>query len=414
MKNILQAGYPVLLESARRLLPVGVAVAVTLVSAVEPKPAETTEPKTHAFFMGADISVEQNKAFYRVQGVVGGSFVIKVDGREVKIPADWGAVKLKVDRSLKLTATSVSIDQLKVERAYTAGNDPVKKFMAQQGGAQAAEDAMATSNSQLDSARMMGNMMEKAIRGGSVEPGFPTGNVRALEVGVDHNFAASLSSFSKDNSMVGKMQDEIGAEQFDAIDVGFKVSSGKPMSNPYVVVMAQYRSPTEKPGELHNWIYASALDSLGAETRRFSVRKGGFPPGFILEKYQIHVFDGAQELGTNVAEKQVPLTQSEAFTYLMIDYVGSHKAATLPGKAVMGKLPAEARSGLSAEQFDRAYYVKISKAGLPMGAYLDTNCSQPVDETVAALAANVRFYPALEKGKPVEGVAELKFSRLNL
>jgi hypothetical protein len=37
-----------------------------------------------------------------------------------------------------------------------------------------------------------------------------------------------------------------------------------------------------------------------------------------------------------------------------------------------------------------------------------------VDEAIAALVTNIRFYPALDKGRPIDGVAELKFSLLNL
>ena len=101
----------------RRLVP-ALAAGASLASAIG-APSGAAEPKTLTLFMGADVLIEQNKQFYKVDDVVGGSFVIKVKGKEVAIPTEQPGINLKAYRSLKITAGSVNVDNLKAVRGYT-------------------------------------------------------------------------------------------------------------------------------------------------------------------------------------------------------------------------------------------------------------------------------------------------------
>jgi hypothetical protein len=372
------------------------------------------EPKTHTLFMGADLSIEQGKVLCRVQDVVGGSFVIKVDGKAVKIPADAGAVKLTVDHSLKLTATSILIDHLKAERAYTPGNDPVRKYMAQQGQAVASQAIIDAAGSDVIFAGRMATANTKGQVMGR-EGGFPTIDPHVAQQHYDAANAAALSDFGKDSSLVGKMQDELNQDLFDAMDVEFAVSSEKLIRQPYVVVMVQYREPNTPPGALHNWIYAKALEPIDSKPQTVRILQGGFPQGFILERSQVHLYDGGLELATNVAERRVLLTRDEAFQYVLIDYVSSHKAASLPATPAMGKLPADLRTRIDSGQLTQVFYVKVSKDGLPGEAYVDESCSRKLDDPyLLSVIQDIRFNPALEKGRPVEGLAPLKLGDLRM
>ena len=372
------------------------------------------EPKTHTLFMGADLSIEQNKTLYRVQDVVGGSFVINVDGKAVKIPADVGAVKLTVDHSLKLTATSILIDHLKAERAYTPGNDPVRKYMAQQGQAVASQAIIDAAGSDVIFAGRMATADTKGKVMGR-EGGFPTIDPHVAQQHYDAANAAALSDFGNNTSLVGKMQDELNQDLFDAMDVEFAVSSEKLIRRPYVVVTVQYREPNTPPGALHNWIYAKALEPIDSKPQTVRILQGGFPQGFIPEKSQVHLYDGGLELATTVAERRVLLTRDEAFQYVLIDYVSSHKAASLPATPVMGKLPADLRTRVESGQLSQVFYVKVSKDGLPGEAYVDESCSRKLDDPyLLSVIQDLRFNPALEKGRPVEGLAPLKLGDLRM
>ena len=395
--------------------PVVAVLVSPLTFAAEAKSA-AVEPKTHALFMGADLSVERNKELCRVVDILDAAFVIKVGGQEVKIPADWSKVNVKVDRSLKLTDASATVVNLKGERAYTLANDPTVQF--QRGIAAAAlqnSDNISAQNQAAAAAAGVGS----AGGGGALDSHVPASVAASI---VQMQTQAQQST--QQNSMrvagapgttfhnSGSVFD--GEGMFDAMDISFEVSAEQPLTNPYVVILGQYREKDGKPGSVANWIYAQPVQPITGQARKIHIVRGGFPRGFEMQEFQVHLYNRGREIATDVSPKRVQLTREEAFMYARIEYQGSHKGATLPAKPFMGKLTPEAGSRLNAAQLEQLYYVKVSKDGLPLLAYLDTDCSRPVDETVRPLIDHVRFFPALENGKAVEGVAELKFARLSL
>lgn len=372
--------------------------------------AATTAPKTYTLFLGADLDVQVNKTDQRVKDVSGGSFVVAINGQEQLVPMDQGPAGLRVVYALKLTEDSASIADLKGERAYTPANDPARKYMAQQGYAVGSQAILDAAGSDVVFAGRMATASAKGSVGG-VLGGFPTIDPHVAQQTFDAAGAGARSDFSNNGALVGKMQDELREGLFDAMDISFQVSAERPLNSPYVVVVAQYYERNTPPGNLHNWIYARALEPIDSKPRTVRILQGGFPPGFALEKFQVHLFDRGQELATNVAEKRVPLTRDEAFQYVLIDYVGSHKGASLPATPVMGKLPADFRSQLGSEQLAQLFFVKVSKDGLPVETYVDASCSRKVDDPhIQSLIQEIRFHPALEKGRPVEGVAQLRFA----
>ena len=410
MKTNALTGCPVLFGSARRLLPVVVAWVATVTVTAEPNPVGAAEAKTHTLFMGADISVEYNKTMYRVESVVEGAVVINVGGKEVEVAADWSKVKLKVDRTLKLTGTSASVVNLKGERAYTPGNDPWENY--QKGLLKAAiqhDDQVLRARLAQDHrmAVEMAPVRDEYAR--QVQKSFiDAAKVVESKDSMDRIVVAAGETYEHNGLELE------GQESFDAMKVTFEVSSDQPLHDPYVVILGQFREKGDKPNTVANWFYARPLDPIAGEARKITLLKGGFPPGFEALDFQVHLYNRGKEIATDVAPKRVRLTRAEAHAYARIEYLSSHKDASLPAKPFMGRLTKEAKAQLSPEQAAQPYYVKVTKEGLPIAAFLDTACSRPVDEGVAALIGNARFYPALDKGKAIEGVAELKFSQLAL
>lgn len=383
-------------------------VAAISVRAATPA-AGPDEPKTHTLFMGADFSIEQNHEFYRIQDVVGGAFVIKVKGKEVSVLMDQGTVNLKVDSALKLTETSATVAKLKGERAYTPANDPTVNF--QRGLADAELQYADASYAQHLTSDIQQNVANK-----SVPPDSAFRN--AFAEAKARQEASAASDVSKANAGPGTtFRDKgspLGVEgNFDAMDVAFEVSSEKVLTNPYVVIVVKYRETQGKPGQAGNWIYARALPPIGREATKVHVEEGGLPMGFELEDFQVHLYNHGEEIATTVAPKRVVLTRDEAFQYIMIEYVSSHKGATLPASPAMGKLPADLPAKIANGQLKQTYYVKVSKDGKASEAFADESCSQKVEDPyLESVVKNIRFKPALENGKPVEGVAPLKLGQL--
>jgi hypothetical protein len=116
-----------------------------------------------------------------------------------------------------------------------------------------------------------------------------------------------------------------------------------------------------------------------------------------------------------VADNRVALTYSDAFKYVLLDYQGAHKGASLPAAPVMGQLPPGWHTRLTADQLSQPFFIKVSKDGMPLGAYADEACSQPVtDPYLQSVVREIRFTPALDKGKAVDGTTKLRFGDIRI
>ncbi|MDD2762516.1 MAG: hypothetical protein PHE83_00925 [Opitutaceae bacterium] len=367
--------------------------------------------------MGTDLDIQWNKDLCRVQDISGSSFHIRADGKEALVPMNAGPINLRVQQSLKLTENSAVIANLKGERAYTPANDPYQKFNREQpGGSGDAVFGLAVG-------QMVTTIVNTGI-GGMVSapalPGAPSASVsaegRAAERLNAQQTAATAdlarrADFNNVGVYAGRLQSDLADELFDAMDVTFEVSSEKPLTRPYVVILTRYHERGSKPGASRNWIYAQTLDPIDQTPRKVRVLQGGFPAGFEVEEFKVHLYDRGQELATNVAEKRVPLTREEAFQYLKIEYLSSHKGATLPPDAALGKLPADIRTRLAGSQAIPALFVQVSKDGLPVEAFVDEACSRKVEDPYLRSAImDLRFQPALDKGKAVAGTYRLNLT----
>jgi len=375
-------------------------------------------PKTHTLFLGADLEVQVKSDFCRVRDVSGDAFVVDDHGRDRSVPMMGAPVSLQVQQSLKLTTASATIADLKGERTYTSANDPVKRFAREQPGT-AAQDTVGMADG---NALVMSNLAAAgstvATQGGKYEGG-GLGNAGALAKQAQAYAAtAGMAQYSEANNIgayVSRMQGELAKELFDAMEVTFEVSSEKPLTDPYVVIVARYHEKDAPAGKVRNWIFAKALAPIDQKSRKVRVREGGFPPGFVMEDYQVHLYDHGVELATNVADKRVELTRDEAFQYLVLEHIANHKGADAAATPVMGRLPSDLPARLQRGEFTQTYYLKVSKDGLPEEAYHDASCRQRIDDPyLLAVFKDLRFKPALQKGQPVEAVAPLNLNKLPL
>jgi hypothetical protein len=380
--------------------------------------ATAPEPKTHTLFMGADLDLQVAGDLCRVQDVSGDSFVVSANGSERLIPVKKGLIDLKIQQSLKLTDLSATIANLKGERAYTPENDPNKKFARAQSGTSGQDlvgQADGFSLNTSGSLAMIAQIKDpKQIAAGV--PAAAVAGMARLRQNADN--AGIVSQYGETNNVgnyVAQMERELALQLFDAMDVTFEVSSEKPLVRPYVVIIARYHERDANQGKVRTWICAKAIPPVDNTPQKVHLVQGGFPPGFIMDGFKVHLFDRGRELETNVAENRVELTYNDAFKYALLDYKGAHKGASLPAAPVMGKLPAGWHTRLTADQLSQPYFIKVSKDGMPLGAYADEACSQPVaDPYLQSVVKEIRFMPSLEKGKAVEGTTKLRLGDIQI
>ena len=384
-----------------------------------PAPAADTvpPPRTHVLFMGTDLSVMHQKKLRRVEDVTGSEFKIRVDGHVILVPTRLAPINLHVDAEFKLSGLSVQLDQLQSGPAYSYGNDPMRKLeetnrntsnVAQ--GRDLADSGLATSKANL--AATLENTSHYSNQAQAAR------EVAAAERRLDASQRQlNASDFAMNSDLInvgaGANKATLANGSFDAMEVSFKVSSPVELDQPYVVILFAFHDPAAKPGVNGLVIHAQALESIDAKPRFVRVLRGGLPPGFQFVDCAVHIFNHGWEVATNRSDKRVALTHDEARQYLVTQHFGAHKGETLPATALRDPLLRASRPGLTVAQQTRTIYVRVGRDGVVRGIFADADCQLPLDEaaTTAALG-EVFFMPALEHGRPVDGVAPVRLAEL--
>jgi hypothetical protein len=404
---------------AFRYLAFGLTVAwcgAPLLRGVEPP--KNPAPKTHALFMGVDVIVEQNKKQYRIEDVAGSQFKITVDGKETLVSTRNKQTGLGVAYNLKLSGTSVQLDNFQAGPGYTPENDPMNQLKDAAGLAATVAAQQDLAQAQIDRDTQNVTALAGAVAH-STNPEERANNQAALDRAladqqktlaiVDNLAAASVGEITNVGAGAHRMQ--VAEGNYDAMVVSFKVSSPVELASPYMIALFRFHDPAAKPGVNGLVIHAQALDPINSKPSYVRVLRGGLPAGFQFVDCTVHIFNRGRELATNVSEKRVDLTHDEAQQYFLMEYVSANKKATAAAGAMPGSLPLQQREQLTPEQLTRTIHVKVSKDGTMLGVFTDADCNHPLKDTVVTMAASELFYkPALNEGKPMEGVARLRLA----
>jgi hypothetical protein len=375
--------------------------------------APATGKPAYTLFMGADLSLEHGREFHRVEDVLGSRFKIVVEGKEVLVSTEFGTARMRIDNGLKLAGTPVTLGDLKAERAYTPARDPRRKFNRMAASSAGASAAVDLSNFRLVRA-------EENLGAAMANPHSTPGQIMDAQAGrdaaVNSQMQAQLDIGSDLNSAASHAQTlamELAEENFDAIQLTMEVSSPVPLDNPYVLIIARIHERDERPGVFRNWIFAKKLDPIGTKPEKIYINQGGLPIGYTLEEYQVRIYNHGREMPTSHSPRRVDLTRDQAQQYLVIEHVAANKDATLPALPVFGEAPADLKGRVAAGEFTQPFYVKVDATGNALGTFSDEECTRAAqDPYVETFVAGVLFAPALEKGKPVDGVARLQLGAL--
>jgi hypothetical protein len=422
-------------------------------TAVTTMPAYTVEEspsaKTHTLFMGADIAINLDRDSYKVKDVFGSNWVIDINGQQKEISAKQAPVNLKITPNLKLTETSATIVGFKRTQAYSFDNDPSVRLtrgmsqsasmnndllavaanataridsMSNKEFAQfAASDDQFSASAQMTTAQYAFSNSHAAGVGGrapltsTVAPSTTAANPLGV---ADINLGALASAGAAAQVQAQNGDEPVGkiaTAGFDALDVDFDIRAARQLHNPYVVTMTKFRARGAKPGMIQNLVYAEALHPIDEHQSHIHFSESGFPVGFEVVEFQLHIYNRGEEIATNVAADRVELTRDEAFEYVKMEYEGAHTKDTLPAVPAMGRLPADLPSKLAQGMYSSVFYTKVSAEGLAYEAYSDAACTKKVDDPyLDSVVKRIRFKPGLSKGKPVEGTAALRLGQLEI
>jgi hypothetical protein len=389
-------------KPVRILLP-----ALALCGAILPATGRAqSAPRTYTLFEGANISVHVDNSLFPVRDVDGPDWVVDENGKDTVISGKKGPVNLKISPMLKLTEDTVTISDFKRTAAYTFANDPEVKLT--RGISQAADV-----NAGYQAAASQASAVNPLLFGPPATSGTHTGTNGALAQDTSGDAAASAAAGADASDVSTMVQDSTGGH--DAMEVEFEISSPQPLEDPYIITMTLFHPKASEPGVVQSLVYAKALAPIGDKPSKIHFTEEGFPIDYTVTNFQIHLYNHGIEVGTNVSEKHREMSPDQAFEYVKGLYLETHKSDTMHAVPVMAELPTDLRAKIAMGKYSETIYVKVSKDGLANEAFADPACSKKIDDPyLDAVVSTVRFKPALEQGKPVEGVASLNLSRLRI
>lgn len=405
---------------ALRQVAVGVLLTgASSIAATTPAPAtpavSPSGSKTHVLFVGADISVEKDKKLYHVEDVAGDNFIVTINKQPVRISTDRSEVAIRVDQHMQLTNRTAVVADLHGDRAYTAGGDPMRRNALQ------AVQLTAQMQETVERAHIAVGIAIKKEEAAANDPS-PGGQERLTEATRQRRAAeqAEISTGLLASSDYGMGREQMyqaivekEKQLFDAIEITFTVSSAERLAEAYVLVIARVREPESKPGSVRNWIYAKSIGEITDAPRNIHIKHGGFTPGFILEGYDLHLYSAGKEVATNVSPKRVELTKDDAAQYALVDYLTTHKDATLPPVPALGSLPKDYHEHLGSPGTPKVCFVRVSRDGVPTDIYIDETLSEKLtDSYLENVLKQIWFKPGLSKGKPIDGIARVKLTSL--
>jgi len=361
--------------------------------------------KPYTLFLGADLSIEWQGRLCPVQGVQGDAFVINVAGRHTLVSTrETTSLQIKIDSMLKMTTAYATLAGLRAERTYTAENNPLR-------GERRAIDLANYNASVVDeaAAELRAAQMMVGNAKGEQKDSFGNPTPQPLQdADTEVQFTALASSLQGQYSDLASVPNAAGRQPGDACDalyLSFDLSSRQPLKEPYLVVVVRFRERPDDPKSTRLLVYAQELADVDAKPRTVRVFRGGFPRGYQLVDYRIHVYDRGEEIPTSTAPKQMPMATEEAFQFASADYAARNRNQTLPPAPAKAFWPADLPARLPVMKLDRTLYVKVDRNGGVAGFYDDAGCTRPVnDAELEAVRPDLHFFPALAKGKSIESV----------
>jgi hypothetical protein len=365
-------------------------------------PAHAAEPKDCALFASLDLLVQRGGGYYRVVGVHGDGALVRIGEKDVRVPfREIGTCRIL--QQPEVSDWRATIDHLEAERIYTRAADPRRDWQDRELGLTAyREDRIAALSTNFNGVVTLpqGAFANPLSAIGSIDPG------AALGVAVE-----DASGEGHDAYYAEKSEEELDKQLFDAVRIGFEISAPLLIAHPYLICVTDYRESGKAPDVLRR-ICILELAPVNGAARKVSMTVGGFPPGFTLVRTRVHLYESDREIATTASEPRVDMSRSEMFRYLEVQYAALHKGRTLPPSPIRGHSQVTVLDKVDPGQLGQTLEVKVSRDGEVVDWSAADSGSLASSVPVNAFLRDLHFYPALDKGAPVDGTVRATLSDL--
>jgi len=335
-----------------------------------------TESKDYTRYTGMNLVIRAGDSYYHILGVKGTDAIIRAsDGYRLVPFSDIKAYR--IERTSKIAPMQATLGNLTIERAYTPANNPKTRGLNGATRALGDVDYMTTNST---------------TRG-------PSGSVDAI-CAFQSTTTVTATRQDGEGGVDERMWAAEDAEQYDAAHIAFRLSAPAGLAHPYLVVVADFKE-SEKSSDTSRWIYIRELNPISGGSAELSFTQGGFPPGYQMQRTEIHIYDEGKEVPTNYAQDRVAMTRDEVAQLITDQYVSAHRGQSAPPFPIRGMVPAVVREKLGSAELVQTVEVKVGKDG------------RLVDSSAAEdYLQDCRFCPALDNGHPVDGSLRIKLADL--
>jgi len=371
----------------------------------------------HVLYLGLDVSLTINDTTGPVVDADNQAVQILQGGRRTRVPLRYGgdfttAVVPRVARS------SITIAGLQDEQTFSRGSDPRRDAVAQQmimATAQSAAEELAgrEMRNALDAVDASAAAQAATERIAAANPLYtvtttgPTTGQQAAAESATSNFSNTFADPAFSSHLGGDGLS--GPDAYDALGVRFTLSSPEPRKHVYGVMRVFLFAP-DKPRDRVSSIRFFAVPDLKAKPTKMFFLHENLPAGFKLDRYEIHLYSDGEEIATNLSNNRVELTRNEIHQFLILKYVSEQNGGEAPVAIAVEVLDNDLRNHVPAEQMNRAVDVTVDANGRVTALKLEpANWSGP-DAHIGAVLREVRFLPAVRKGKPVAESARFVLS----
>ena len=453
-----------LLRSITRIGTVSTVLALAPILHAAAASTGATNPNDYALIVGSDFTVVKDGETHRVVGAGDRTFIADFGKKTRELPLRE-LKDIQISRGLKLTNLSAKIDGFSVTMSSDAANAEVfeatQTAMALRDAVEIQRDKLLGQGLEAELASAGTPSSESKIFGAATSRANADASMQAALQNMTSNIDSMLSStrFAEDmmiesGSTVANAGDgielvpeitatqvvlnitgqspaspargadaksvagadatekasrrvrDLGGGRSDRLDLDFEISAPEPLDSAYVVVVTEYTAPTYGT-DVFRRVLTQRIGHIDATPRKVHLYQTSFPAGFHLRTYLVNLYANGQEVATNLSETKMRMTRDDAYEYLVVDYLASHKGQTQPPAAVLLAPKAELRQVASIPELRQPLYVSVDDQGKLLSASTTAHRVSPPSPSVAAALEKFRFIPAIENGVPVAGHARL-------
>ncbi len=364
---------------------------------------QTEVVKDHHIYLGFNLDVYFENDYYRMEKYVDRSAKIDLNGSPELV--DFKEIKkYQFKNEVKVSPFEIEVENLKIDRSYSLGNDPKLRAMT-------TSNVLSVHQSESEDAALTKYVKMSIIQGLHEAQGgegelLGGGNLEDAKTALD----ISINEFDSDMSHFGSIK-RTEDNMYDAIQASFYVSSDTPIINPYIIITADFTNLGEED-RVAKWVHVHPLNSIDYKRRKVFFKVAGFRPGYEIVSSKVYLYANGEEIPTNLSESRVEVTEAQAHEYIRFQYLDDNIGNTLDPSPVWKNLPQYILDYISQEQVNLLVTFKVSDEGKVTQLSSEHQEIREFDNKVRKALFALVFNPALNEGEPVEGKVQLKLSEL--